>query len=184
MAKIITDAPKRILDTARGILENQGIDALNMRMISQSCGIALGTIYNYYPTKADILVALMADYWDEFLLAVEKEVQEEKDIFTALHCIYELQKHYISGFKTTWLVPALYDIPEGIQKGVKKEEGYLERLTQQIEKLLLKAQAAGEISLKKGERDTAKYILLNFMALSRQDSIPYEFLEQFLKDLL
>lgn len=184
MAKIITDAPKRILHTAREVLESQGIDGLNMRTISQSCGIALGTIYNYYPTKADLLVELMADYWDEFLLGVEETVREEKEIFTALHGIYDLQQRYISGFKNMWLVPALYDVPEGIQKGVRKEEGYLERLTGQIEKLLIKAQAAGEISLKKEATDTAKFILLNFTALSRQSTLSYEFFEQFLKALL
>jgi AcrR family transcriptional regulator len=184
MAKIIPNAREHILSTAKAIVSTQGIDALNMRSVSHGCGIALGTIYNYFPTKADLLVELMASYWDDFFIKVEEYLQEEHDFYTALRCIFNLQSQYVNAFRVEWLVPSFYQTPKGVQKGVILEQRYLQRFTQQIESLISKAHKAGYISPKRSEQDTAQFIQFNLVSLSRQHTISYDLFEDFLRELL
>ena len=63
MPKIITDLQKDILAEARGILFSQGYEALAMRRVAAACHVAVGTVYNYFPSK-DMLVAqvILADW--------------------------------------------------------------------------------------------------------------------------
>ena len=56
MPKIITDLQKDILAEAREILFSQGYEALAMRRVAAACHVAVGTVYNYFPSK-DLLVA-------------------------------------------------------------------------------------------------------------------------------
>lgn len=184
MAKIIPDAREHILKTAKEIVSTQGIDALNMRSVSRSCDIALGTIYNYFPTKADLLAELMAGYWDDFLLEVDNCLKEENSFYTALRYIFNLQDRYVSVFRLEWLVPSFYQTPDGMQKGIEWEQRYLQRFSQQIEQLISKAHKAGDISPKRSERDTARFIQFNLIALSRQHTFSYDLFEDFLKELL
>ena len=63
MPKIIADLQKDILDKAREILLSQGYEALAMRRVAAACHVAVGTVYNYFPSK-DMLVAqvILADW--------------------------------------------------------------------------------------------------------------------------
>lgn len=184
MAKIIPKAREQILRTAKTIVNTQGIDALNMRSVSRGCKIALGTIYNYFPTKADLLVELMVGYWDDFFIKVEDYLQEEHDFYTALRRIFDLQSQYVNAFRLEWLVPSFYQTPEGVQEGVPLKQRYLQRFTQQIESLLSKAHKAGHICPKRCEQDTAQFIQFNLIALSQQHTISYDLFEEFLRELL
>ena len=63
MPKIITDLRRDILEKAREILFSQGYEALAMRRVASACHVAVGTVYNYFPSK-DLLVAqvILADW--------------------------------------------------------------------------------------------------------------------------
>lgn len=48
-----------ILDRATAILEAQGFDALTMRALAKDLGVAPGTLFNYFPDKASLLLAAL-----------------------------------------------------------------------------------------------------------------------------
>lgn len=56
-----------LLDSARTIADTEGIEAVNMRSIAQRAGVATGTVYNYFSSKEDILLALTEEYWRKTL---------------------------------------------------------------------------------------------------------------------
>lgn len=56
-----------LLIAADKILTEEGIDQINIRHLSEKTGIATGTIYNYFSSKDEILLALTAEYWDQAL---------------------------------------------------------------------------------------------------------------------
>lgn len=64
MNKEIT-SKEDILQICRGIAATQGFGKITMRAIAQECGIALGTLYNYYPNKDDLLIAAVKSIWEE-----------------------------------------------------------------------------------------------------------------------
>lgn len=57
------------MQVCREIAARQGISALNMRTVSKSCGIALGTLYNYFSDKDDLLIAAITSVWQDIFHA-------------------------------------------------------------------------------------------------------------------
>ena len=53
---------KQILEAALNVFSRQGFDKATVPDIAQEAGIAVGTIYNYYPSKRDVLVAITNKY--------------------------------------------------------------------------------------------------------------------------
>ena len=62
-----------LLDLARSIADSDGIEAVNIRTIAQRAGIAIGTMYNYFSSKEQILLALTEEYWMQTLLEMRSE---------------------------------------------------------------------------------------------------------------
>lgn len=54
---------EQLLDAAKAIAYGQGLAAVNIRAVASHCGVAVGSIYNYFPTKADLIAAIIEDFW-------------------------------------------------------------------------------------------------------------------------
>ena len=62
MKPVIT-SQKAILDTCRNLVTTQGLSAINMRSVAKACGVAVGSLYNYFPSKDDLLRATIRSVW-------------------------------------------------------------------------------------------------------------------------
>ena len=62
MSRIIENPKGLILSNAKELLYNEGFKKFSMRNLSRKCGIALGTIYNYYSTKEELIIEMMTDW--------------------------------------------------------------------------------------------------------------------------
>ncbi len=56
---------EEILMVSRKIILEEGIDSLNMRDVAGRCGTAVGSIYNYFPSKSDLLSAAVESVWKD-----------------------------------------------------------------------------------------------------------------------
>lgn len=72
---------KKLLEYAKEISKEEGINAINIRFLAQKAGIATGTVYNYFSCKDEILLALTEEYWH----LLTDEIQEA----TSHGCFYE-----------------------------------------------------------------------------------------------
>lgn len=52
-----------LLKIAKDIASREGIGSLNIRRLAAESGIAIGTVYNYYPSKGDVVGAVIEDFW-------------------------------------------------------------------------------------------------------------------------
>ena len=66
-----------LLDCARGIVAQEGAEAVNIRRLAKEAGIATGTVYNYFASKEDVLLALTEAYWRETLAEMREAVRAE-----------------------------------------------------------------------------------------------------------
>lgn len=65
-----------ILAAAKRIAYSQGLSQVNIRKTAAECGIAVGTVYHYFNDKADLIVAILEDFWQKVFhddLCVEEE---------------------------------------------------------------------------------------------------------------
>ena len=54
------DRHRRILDATIALASSGGFDAVQMRAVADRAGVALGTLYRYFPSKIHLLVSALA----------------------------------------------------------------------------------------------------------------------------
>ncbi|MCK0089395.1 TetR family transcriptional regulator [Rhodococcus sp. F64268] len=55
----------RIVDSAKALASEGGYDAVQMRAVADRSGVALGTVYRYFPSKNQLLVVAMVTQFEE-----------------------------------------------------------------------------------------------------------------------
>ena len=56
---------EELIETGKQLVRENGVDALNIRSLSKKCGIASGSIYNYFSSKEGLMVCIVESIWDE-----------------------------------------------------------------------------------------------------------------------
>ena len=56
---------EEILQVCRNIVAEKGLSALNMRLVADTCHIALGTLYNYFSNKDELMLSTVESVWKD-----------------------------------------------------------------------------------------------------------------------
>jgi AcrR family transcriptional regulator len=101
------DRTARIIAAASGMFRADGFDAARMEVIAAEAEVSPGTVYNYFPTKGDLLVAIVAREVEEVLAAGEAVVANPPDDVAAaigalVHGYFDHSLVYLS--KEMWRV--------------------------------------------------------------------------------
>lgn len=66
MNKVVT-SKEDILSVSKEMVAANGIQAINMRSVAKQCGVAVGSVYNYFPSKNDLMIAVIDAIWKEII---------------------------------------------------------------------------------------------------------------------
>lgn len=72
MPRIIEGAQERILNAAQILFEQGGFAESDMRSIAEAAGIAVGTLYNHYPSKSALLMQMLMRVWRQVIDRMEQ----------------------------------------------------------------------------------------------------------------
>ena len=61
MPKIIENLQARLAVEAKKQVEESGYAAMTIRSVAKACGVGVGTVYNYYSSKDEILASYMLE---------------------------------------------------------------------------------------------------------------------------
>ena len=61
----IVTSREAILKECRAMVMEHGIQSINMRSVAAACNVAVGSIYNYFPSKVDLINATVEDVWKD-----------------------------------------------------------------------------------------------------------------------
>lgn len=88
----------KIIDICVEELRNSGDSDLNIRTVARCCGVAVGSIYNYFPTKAELVIAVIGRVWSAAFRNVFLQSQSNvrfTDFVSQMYThAYEAQKDY------------------------------------------------------------------------------------------
>ncbi|MFQ5513800.1 MAG: TetR/AcrR family transcriptional regulator [Myxococcota bacterium] len=65
---------RRILESARKIFFREGFEAANLDDVAADAGVAKGTIYRYFESKAELYVAVLAQNADAFVERMQQTI--------------------------------------------------------------------------------------------------------------
>src|SRR6516164_10118921 len=75
---------KRIIETGVRIFTARGIEAATVDEIAAAANVGKGTIYNYFETKEDIVVAFLVDIESQVQTEVARMIQRPRSLQSAL----------------------------------------------------------------------------------------------------
>ena len=183
MPKIIDNPMQTILDHAKEIIRIEGYMGLNIRKVAESSGLAIGTIYNYFPTKNDLVARIMTDYWEEYFVVFRKIEEQDTDFYHKLREIFSQLDLFVNRFHETW-VKVNTEI-EYTEDGLQRKKNFTERLIRKMESLIL-----GEIKNNPAIHanidapDFARFIILNFITMTQFKEFEYDSFEKIVKMVL
>jgi len=78
MRKKNQDKRLKLIECAQRIECDEGVDAINIRRLASEANISVGTVYNYFESKREVLLALTENYWIQTLEQMHAEVSAER----------------------------------------------------------------------------------------------------------
>lgn len=89
MPKIIKNLESRLIEEAKKQIEEAGYGAMTIRSVAKACGVGVGTVYNYFPSKDDLLATYMLSDWNGCVAAINA-VSTYSDLPTpVVRCTYD-----------------------------------------------------------------------------------------------
>ena len=102
MPKIIKDPEDRILQAARKRLLDSDLSSFSLRGVAADCGIAVGTIYNYFRDKESLMASVMAQDWKEALEDARSQMMQSASLREGLLQICRGIRRYCLLYQKVW----------------------------------------------------------------------------------
>lgn len=102
MAKRTIDK-KTIADEAYRLAVRTGLSSLGVREVALACGVSVGTIYNYFPSKTDIVAEVIAQFWQNSLADAACNPEPEEDFVAYVERVYDALRTAFAEFRSDWL---------------------------------------------------------------------------------
>src|SRR6195952_1528834 len=80
---------RRILKAAVSLARQGGYDAVQMREVADVAGVALGTLYRYFPSKVHLLAAAMVRQLEALHDQLMREEPQGDDPGTRVYCVID-----------------------------------------------------------------------------------------------
>lgn len=126
-----TTSKEEILAAARKLARKEGLAALQIRAIAAQAGISVGSVYQYFPRKADLLAAVVASVWQEIFHG-EPQNPYERDFCWFLENLFrklkEGAKQYPGFFQTHQEIFS----EDGIDAALKQRQQVFDHIQQSL----------------------------------------------------
>lgn len=77
MPKKLKDLRPKILNVAEELFNDRSYEQIDMRCIAKNTGIAVGTLYNYFPNKQALYYEIFIKSWERSFIKLEAVIQSE-----------------------------------------------------------------------------------------------------------
>lgn len=116
---IVVTSKQDILEASRQLIQQQGWKAVNIRSVAAACGVSVGSIYNYYGSKQELVSDTIESIWTEIF-----HFPNDPSVFSSIEsCVSWMytqmawgQEHYPNFFT----IHSLGFMPSAIDEGKSK----------------------------------------------------------------
>ena len=94
--QVMSETQRLLLDAATAEFAQEGYNGANINRISQAAGFAKGTIYNYFPSKRALMLALIDRIAASHYQFLAEEVRQDTDPVRRLQCFFHAGFEWIT----------------------------------------------------------------------------------------
>lgn len=102
LPKIIENIRETVLQAAKNTLLSDGYDQLSLRGVSRQCNIAVGTIYNYFPSKIALITAIMLEDWAGQTEKMQKACADAENAEAGIRSIFSSLHEFALLYQDVW----------------------------------------------------------------------------------
>lgn len=93
MPKIIQNVREQLLAEAKKQIAEFGYEKTTIRSVASACGLGIGTVYNYFPSKDTLIASFLLVDWKNALANMQKNVSS--NLQSTLKVVYDEIKAFI-----------------------------------------------------------------------------------------
>ena len=132
MRKKNQDRRQCLLDCARRIEYTEGMDALSIRKLASEANIAVGTVYNYFESKQEVLLAMTEEYWREALREMQGTITAER-FSEQIRQIYAFLGYKMTDCAKTLMMSLREDTEGGMERMASMQQTVSHAMVQRLE---------------------------------------------------
>lgn len=110
---------EEILKASRELIRRQGWSAVSVRSVASACGVSVGTIYNHFGSKEELVGETVESVWYELFHRSEAE-GEFADVLDCVAWMYERMEHGREKYPGFFTLHALGFMGEGRPDGKRR----------------------------------------------------------------
>ncbi len=111
-----------ILDTAYSLFKRPNAGSLSIRGVAAACNVSVGSIYNYFPTKADLVAEVIGTFWRESLRHDMLICETGENFVIFCERLYGELGTTLEAFRRDWLTQLSTLDSESLREVRKREE--------------------------------------------------------------
>ncbi|MEA4900920.1 TetR/AcrR family transcriptional regulator [Desulfitobacterium sp.] len=181
MPKIIENLKETIILESRNLLSQKGYNDFNVREIAKKCNIALGTFYNYFPTKDEVVMEIVREDWWEISNLVDQLMTTDEPFKEKIRKIYLSLRQFISSYILIFIEMAAIKKPSNRISCDHESPDKFYLLYNKLSELIDIERTKGHINSSLSSYKLAQFIMSNLIYLNRNEYITFDELYNHLK---
>lgn len=169
MSHKINEARDNLLAEAKKLLIENGYNQFNIRTLVKNCNISIGTFYNNFNSKEDLVITILNNDWKEILNTIDDIGSTQLCFRKKLEAIYSSVHVFFHSYKNIFIEILMAD---NLGKGsnLETKKSFCDRMS-----VLINSEIdTGSIRAKLPPDKLSYIILQNFIYMSKEEYITFE----------
>lgn len=113
---------QHILETAYNLFRSEETSTLSIRGVAAACGVSVGSIYNYFPTKSALVAEIVEMFWRESLHREMFIATSDENFVAFCERLLEDLRATLEVFRREWLAKLMALDSESLGEIRRREE--------------------------------------------------------------
>lgn len=93
--RLMGETRQRLIKAAIDEFASEGFDGASINRITTAAGVAAGTVYNYFPSKTELMLTLLAEIGAEHCAYITEQIKQENDYVLRLKRLLTVAFDYV-----------------------------------------------------------------------------------------
>lgn len=94
MPKIIENLESRLIEEAGRQIAEGGYSVMTIRSVAKGCGVGVGTVYNYFPSKDALLASWLLRDWQGCIVEIQQTSTASAAPEPVVRCVFDQLRQF------------------------------------------------------------------------------------------